>query len=174
MFLHYSNATEKLFEYLETLVQEQQLTLANIKGFEKCPFCVYGVINIVEPEVNMLFNCENQDCKKQSCRLCKKLFHFEELCETKKLDLKHKIEEEMTDALIRTCPWCQRKIIIETDCPSVQCICGKGFCYICRRAAGTQHTMTCETIKSSFYPPKFNKDSVEKVLNKYKETLLVN
>ena len=57
----------------------RELKQSGIEGLEQCPFCPYFAILESKPEVNKVFNC--QECKKDSCRLCKKLSHIPLRCD---------------------------------------------------------------------------------------------
>lgn len=94
----------KILERLEKLQQLEDLRAANIDGLEQCPFCDYQ--EICDPvEVDREFRCG--DCKVVSCRLCRHESHTPLTCEQatkdRKGNVRHEIEEHMTEALIRTC-----------------------------------------------------------------------
>ncbi|KAL1382562.1 hypothetical protein HDK64DRAFT_52966 [Phyllosticta capitalensis] len=126
-----------LFDTLERLQQEQDLRDAGIEDLEQCPFCDFKAI--CEPkEVDREFRCLNDDCLVVSCRLCRLETHVPLTCEQaakdKKIDVRHKVEEAMTAALIRECNKCKNKFIKEYGCNKMTCpSCRNLQCYVCSK-----------------------------------------
>jgi E3 ubiquitin-protein ligase RNF216 len=122
---------------LESLQQQDEIAKADLEGLEDCPFCEFKAICPPSDE-DREFRCQNPDCEKVSCRLCKQETHVPKSCEEAKKDAglpeRHLVEEAMTEALIRTCPKCKVKIIKEWGCNKMVCVkCGCSMCYICKK-----------------------------------------
>ena len=127
----------KALELLERLQQQDDLRIAEVSNFEKCPFCDYGAI-CPPVDADREFRCRMPECERVSCRLCKRDSHLPLTCkEFKKEDgvaERHALEEAMTEALIRTCPKCKVPVLKEDGCNKVTCsrcrcihcdVCGK-------------------------------------------------
>ena len=140
---------EKTMSAYERLVQEMEIEKAlrihdaddgDARGgsqFVSCPFCPFGAEMETTPEEDKLFRCQNPDCMKLSCRLCQKESHIPLTCKEADRDgviaLQHRVEEAMTEALLRQCPKCQRRFLKEDGCNKMICSCGTMICYICRK-----------------------------------------
>ena len=70
-----------LFSKWLSRIQIAELEKADIDGLEHCPFCPFATIMDTDPEQNKLFACQNPDCGKESCRLCKEISHIPLRCE---------------------------------------------------------------------------------------------
>ncbi|EJD07122.1 uncharacterized protein FOMMEDRAFT_75478 [Fomitiporia mediterranea MF3/22] len=128
--------SEKLLELYERIKQTKEIEAAGLEGLEECPFCEYKVV-IDNPD-EKLFQCEREECGALSCRACKKLDHLPKSCkeadEDRGLDARHKVEEAMTEALMRNCPKCKKAFIKEDGCNKMRCpTCGTLICYACRQ-----------------------------------------
>ncbi|KAI8819262.1 uncharacterized protein EV422DRAFT_123217 [Fimicolochytrium jonesii] len=128
---------EKVYEGYLRLCQEKEVEMAQLSGFESCPFCPFGAILTTHPDVDKLFHCANTTCMIVSCRKCRRKNHIPLSCEEAQkenvLDAKHAIEEAMTQALLRECPKCKNKFYKEEGCNKMTCSCGQQMCYICRQ-----------------------------------------
>ena len=86
-----------------------------IEGLEQCPFCPFATIMDTLPEQNKLFACQNPDCGKESCRLCKEISHIPLRCEEVEKDAEVRkrtfIENKMTEAMVRRCWKCSKPFI---------------------------------------------------------------
>lgn len=111
----------KLFDKLCRLRQDRDIREACLEDMAECPFCDYKAI--CEPvEVNFEFRCANPDCERVSCRKCNKDTHIPLSCaeyakaisKDSALVQRHKIEEAMTEALVRSCKYV-----------TIICACGK-------------------------------------------------
>ena len=96
--------SEKTFALYTQLKQEEELReVTGDDSFESCPFCSFGLYMDTPKEVDRVFKCFK--CGVDSCRLCQKRSHIpmscEEAAKDKVLDLKHTMEEAMTEALVR-------------------------------------------------------------------------
>ena len=125
---------EKIFETLERGLQQAQIRLAKLEGLSTCPFCDFAAI-CPPIDVDREFRCSNPDCEKITCRMCKVESHTPLTCaEAKKengVSERHVVEEARTEALLRTCPKCNVKIIKEDGCNKVICPCGGWLCDYC-------------------------------------------
>ena len=67
------------------------------------------------PEQNKLFACQNPDCGKESCRLCKEISHIPLRCEEVEKDAEVRkrtfIENKMSEAMVRRCWKCSKPFI---------------------------------------------------------------
>ncbi|KKY14335.1 putative ring finger [Phaeomoniella chlamydospora] len=122
---------------LEEIQRNHEIGLAAIDDLEDCPFCEFKAI-CVSVEIDREFRCRNPDCSKISCRLCHGLTHIPKSCDEAKKDrgteLRHDVEEAMSDALIRKCPnsQCKMPIIKEYGCNKMICTnCRNIMCYVC-------------------------------------------
>ncbi|KDQ07483.1 hypothetical protein BOTBODRAFT_38782 [Botryobasidium botryosum FD-172 SS1] len=128
--------SEKTIALYHRIKQEKELEQAEIEGLESCPFCPYSVV--IENDMERLFHCENEECGVVSCRQCKKPDHIPKTCEEmeadKHLDARHKVEEAMSEALMRKCPRCTKPFIKEHGCNKMTCPnCHTLSCYVCRQ-----------------------------------------
>jgi len=100
----------KLEMALDRIEQESVLRLAGIKGLARCPFCRYAA-EYPPVDQHPLFQCENPACRVLSCRLCHQENHIPKTCEEvaqdKANNARHRIEEAMSEALIRKCNNCE-------------------------------------------------------------------
>merc|ERR1712029_285880 len=89
------------------------------------------------PEENKIFNCQNPDCNKVSCRLCHEISHIPQRCEEieKDEDVRRRtyVENKMSEALMRKCLRCKKPSVLIDGCNKVTCQCGAMMCYICRQ-----------------------------------------
>ncbi|GAA5877161.1 hypothetical protein JCM8547_001961 [Rhodosporidiobolus lusitaniae] len=127
----------KTIEGLERLAQENEVSKAfeGIEGFESCPFCPFACY--IENADERLFHCQREDCKKVSCRKCKKKGHVPLSCEEADADRRrggvHAVAESMTAAFIRKCPKCKIPTAKIDGCNHMICSqCQAHWCYVCR------------------------------------------
>ncbi|XP_078001133.1 uncharacterized protein LOC144453676 [Glandiceps talaboti] len=124
-----------VFSNLLKRIQEEEIRKADIPNLETCPFCSFATI-MDNPE-DKVFKCLNTDCLKESCRLCKELNHVPLRCEEVEKENETKkrtfIENQMTEAMLRTCWKCKKKFFKEDGCNKMTCECGASMCYICRQ-----------------------------------------
>ena len=118
-------------------IQIKEIEKADIEGLEQCPFCPFATIMDTLPEQNKLFACQNPDCGKESCRLCKEFSHIPLRCEEVEKDAEVRkrtyIEKKMTEAMIRNCWKCQKPFVKADGCNKMTCDCGASMCYLCRQ-----------------------------------------
>lgn len=92
---------------------QQNADLKGIEGIEECPFCNFKAIC----ETSSKFDCQNPECLMSSCLKCKAETHPGLSCaayaKKKKEDeggdkgmrLRHLVEEAMSEAMVRRCPY---------------------------------------------------------------------
>ncbi|KAH9807824.1 RING finger protein [Teratosphaeria destructans] len=129
---------KQLLAKLAELEQEKAIRDAGLEDLEECPFCDYKAI-LPPIEEDFEFRCANPECEKVSCRRCKSISHIPISCEQhakdNKINTRHKIEEAMTAALIRTCNNCKKAFIKEYGCNKMTCpSCAHTQCYICSKS----------------------------------------
>ncbi|XP_064211571.1 uncharacterized protein LOC103312285 isoform X1 [Tribolium castaneum] len=126
---------DKVFKRLCQRKQIEEIKNANVDGLETCPFCDYVM---VPEEGDKIFKCGNIECMKESCRECRHVAHIPLKCSEIEYDedvkLRTYIENEMSEAFLRTCPSCSRKFYKESGCNKMTCLCGAKMCYICKVA----------------------------------------
>ncbi|CAK3930414.1 Hypothetical predicted protein [Lecanosticta acicola] len=131
-------ADKPLLEKLSQLQQEKDIRDAGLDDLEECPFCDYKAI-LPPVDVDFEFRCANPECEKVSCRRCKAISHVPQSCEEhakdNKLNTRHKIEEAMTAAMIRSCNKCKKHFIKDYGCNKMTCpSCGNLQCYVCSQS----------------------------------------
>lgn len=115
--------------------QQAEIAAAGIDGLEQCPFCDFKAI-CEAVEQDRIFNCQNPDCGRATCRRCNQDAHCPKSCEEVKadkgLDARHRIEEARSNRVMRKCPKCSVKIIKELGCNKMICTsCRSIMCYAC-------------------------------------------
>ena len=104
-----------LQNFLHCICQFWFSSQAGLSGLEQCPFCPFATIMDVPKEVNKLFACQNPECGKESCRLCREDSHIPLRCEEVEKDdevrMRTYIENKMAEAMIRNCYSCKRPYI---------------------------------------------------------------
>ena len=107
---------------------------AGLENVHGCPHCDFQM-EIPNPD-EKLFKCQNPECLKESCLLCKEPNHIPLRCEEVEkagvTDYRKKVEEAMTASLVRTCPKCKAKFFKTEGCNKMTCSCGAHVCYVCR------------------------------------------
>lgn len=132
--LLYNVLPSKLYETLEVNRINSSSIKSIIPGLVTCRKCMTSYI--VEDEIFLYCS----ECNIKTCRYCNDEDHENMSCqefkEKKDEDLKSdsirlKVEESITDALLRKCPTCSKAIIKEDGCNKIRCSCKTLFCYIC-------------------------------------------
>jgi len=121
------------------LLQRQQLEEVQAAGLEdlvQCPACNFATI--MPDPLDKVVRCRNPECGKESCRLCQENNHIPLTCDEVEKDSdvadRVKLENAMTDAMLRTCVDCHKKFFKEDGCNKMKCSCGATMCYICRKS----------------------------------------
>ncbi|KDN67245.1 putative RING finger protein [Colletotrichum sublineola] len=137
--------THKLSAALDRIENEAILRMAGLENLERCPFCPYAA-EYPPIATNREFQCDNPDCQRVSCRLCKEDTHLPKTCEEaeaardKGIGARHEIEEAMSAALIRKCnklPIGGTPFIKENGCNKMTCTaanCRNIQCYVCSKS----------------------------------------
>ena len=117
--------------------QAEEVSSAGLENLVTCPFCPYQTI--MENIDDKILACRNPDCGRESCRLCKESNHVPLRCEEVKKkrkgeeEARKKIEEQLTEAMIRECWKCKVKYLKEEGCNKMTCPkCGSKMCYLCK------------------------------------------
>jgi len=101
---------DSLVKALELIEQEAVLRMAGIENLATCPFCRYAA-EYPPVEENKEFRCENPECGRVTCRLCREETHIPKTCDEvakeNTLSVRRKVEEAMSAALIRKCNKCE-------------------------------------------------------------------
>ncbi|KAL1460830.1 hypothetical protein WDU94_012773 [Cyamophila willieti] len=131
----------KKFSSLLRKKQLDEIRKAGIEDVESCPFC--GFTNSVDEE-SKIFVCLDEQCRKESCRQCKKESHTPYECDylEKSNDRCRKyVEDRLSEALIRECYKCHRKYVKENSgCNHITCpSCQAHMCYVCRQPLNSNH-----------------------------------
>ena len=140
--LNFGGCSEKLnMNELEKLIPKKTLkrlfatetlnaiTEANIENTVKCHKC--GYIVVMDEDGPM--NCPR--CKSQTCTKCGAAWHPNMTCEEfGKIDKDRIVEEQMNDAVVRTCPRCKTQFMKDEGCNKMECPrCHTWICYWCRK-----------------------------------------
>lgn len=129
----------RTYDLWQKIVQADDIAAAELRGFEHCPGCDFGMIFEVGPDVVPLLKCLNNSCRLVTCRRCRKPDHTGRPCkneEDAKLKAEHAVEEAMTQALLRECPGCRVPFIKSDGCNKIRCMnarCAIYSFYICRQ-----------------------------------------
>nr|XP_045585019.1 uncharacterized protein LOC123747070 [Procambarus clarkii] len=130
-----------VFEKIQERKQQDEIRAAGIDNLESCPFCNFMII--MPNQENKVLECLNPECLKESCRLCKDVSHIPYRCsEIEKEDQKDArtvLENRMAEAMIRECPKCMKRFIIEAGCNRMVCPCGSVMCYLCKTILGNDY-----------------------------------
>eukprot|EP01135_Chromosphaera_perkinsii_P009633 Nk52_evm83s1810 gene=Nk52_evmTU83s1810 len=126
--------TPELLSKYEERLQQDCLIKADLPDLVRCSFCSFAAL--LDQDITT-FHCIKPDCGKKTCRLCKKAGHEGLKCnevETGEATaLRKQVEEEMSRAMIRSCPKCGTEFLKEDGCNKMRCPkCRALSCYICR------------------------------------------
>ncbi|KAG0012333.1 hypothetical protein BGZ80_000042 [Entomortierella chlamydospora] len=110
--------------------QQNELKMAGLDSLVECPFCSYAAV--VENDMDKEFRCQAPKCLRISCRLCRAPTHIPLSCEgtpycplteyqkelekNNVLSAQHRVEEQMSQALIRECPKCKARFFKTEVC----------------------------------------------------------
>jgi TRIAD3 protein (E3 ubiquitin-protein ligase RNF216) len=115
------------------LIQTETLNAiasADLPGLVKCHGC--GLPWVFEG-ADAVVVC--RECHAQTCRLCGRGAHAGRTCEEiAAIDGDRLIEEQMNEAVVRTCPHCRTQFMKEDGCNKMECPrCHTWICYFCRK-----------------------------------------
>jgi E3 ubiquitin-protein ligase RNF216 len=115
---------KRLLEKLAELEQDKAIRDAELDNLEECPFCNYKAV-VASIEEDFEFRCANPECEQVSCRRCRAVTHIPISCEAYakdyKINSRHKVEEAMTAAIVRSCNKCKKQFIKEYGCNKMTC-----------------------------------------------------
>jgi TRIAD3 protein (E3 ubiquitin-protein ligase RNF216) len=98
-----------------------------------CPSCEFMVE--MSDLTDDVIRCLSPECGRVSCRWCGEPDHRPLRCDQVEKDSEVKLrtfmEEQMTDAMTRRCPQCQKAYERTEGCNKMHCPCGTTFCYLC-------------------------------------------
>ncbi|KAF9582362.1 hypothetical protein BGW38_000298 [Lunasporangiospora selenospora] len=132
--------SKSVFEGLLRARQQNELKMAGLDSLVECPFCSYAAV--VENDDDKEFRCLAPKCLKVSCRQCQAPTHIPLTCDEYEKELEknnvlsaqHKVEEHMSEALIRVCPKCSARFFKTEGCNKMTCPeCHTKMCYICKK-----------------------------------------
>ena len=139
---------------LQQRQQAEEVRQAGLEDLMQCPACSYSAV-ISAPGFKV-FYCANPECKRETCRLCGEKNHVPLSCDEVEKDTevsaRRKVEEAMTNAVLRECPRC-KKMIMKTDgCNHMKCTsCEYMFCWLCmggpedHPGSSADHIAQCDT-----------------------------
>jgi len=116
--------------------QAEEVATAGLNGLVSCPFCPY--VCLMEDISDKILVCMNPECGRESCRLCKAPSHVPLRCEEVESQdeeaHRKRIEEELTNAMIRECFNCKTRYMKEDGCNKMTCPkCRALMCYLCKQ-----------------------------------------
>jgi len=124
----------KVYDKLVERKQAEDVAQAGIQNLVTCPACSYAVI---VPESEKLIKCGSADCGKISCKLCREESHLPLRCDEVEKDEEVKdrirLENAMTEAMVRECPKCKNRFFKTDGCNLMRCTCKATMCYLCRK-----------------------------------------
>lgn len=127
---------DKLKIALERIETEHNLRMAGIENLESCPFCPFAA-EYPPVEEDRIFRCIHPDCGVESCRLCKKVSHIPKTCDEFAREAgadaqRRRLEDAMSEALVKKCNKCKTPFIKSDGCNKITCTkCRNIQCYIC-------------------------------------------
>ncbi|GJN89684.1 hypothetical protein Rhopal_002671-T1 [Rhodotorula paludigena] len=102
------------------------------KFLDEPQFCPYAV-TIDAGDAATALDCLNPDCARRTCLKCKHVDHGTTPCALANPSAVHRLEELMSDALIRKCPKCLRPYLKQDGCNRIICsTCKTMSCYLCQ------------------------------------------
>jgi len=133
--------TSKMYSRIVERKQMEEVKAAGIEDLVQCPACSFATI-MPDPE-DKLVTCGNQECGKVTCRLCGEESHVPLSCDEVEKDgevmARTKLEDAMTEAMVRACVKCNKRFFKEEGCNKMKCECGQSMCYLCRQPVGDDY-----------------------------------
>ena len=127
------------------LVQRRQMEEVQAAGLEdlvQCPACSFAII-MPDPEDKIII-CGNQECGRQTCKLCGEESHIPLSCDEVEKDMevvaRTNLENAMTEAMVRACVSCNKRFFKEEGCNKMKCECGQSMCYLCRKPVSNDYS----------------------------------
>jgi len=131
-----------MFSKLVQRMQLEEVQAAALDDLVQCPACSFATV-MPNPEDKVLV-CGNPECGRESCRLCGEESHVPLTCDEVEKDgevvARTKLEDAMTEAMLRECVSCKKRFFKEEGCNKMQCECGQAMCYLCRQPVGKDYT----------------------------------
>jgi len=125
----------QMYSKLLQRLQIEEVKAAGLEDLVQCPACNYATI-MPDPEVKVI-TCGNEECGKVSCRLCGEESHVPLSCDEVEKDgevvARTKLEDAMTEAMVRACVKCTKRFFKDEGCNKMKCECGQSMCYLCRK-----------------------------------------
>ena len=124
-----------MYSKLIQRLQLEEIQAAGLEDLVQCPSCNFATI--MPNKDDKLIICGNGDCGKVTCRLCGEENHLPLTCDEVEKDgevaARTKVENAMTEAMIRACVRCQKRFFKDEGCNKMKCQCGQSMCYLCRK-----------------------------------------
>lgn len=134
--------SKKLFSKLTEKIQLEEVKAAGIENLFQCPACNYAVIAPSDNDIKEII-CGNPDCGRKTCKLCGEISHIPLTCDEVEKDdevaARTKVENAMTEAMLRECVRCKKKYFKEEGCNKMTCECGQVMCYLCRKPVSNDY-----------------------------------
>jgi len=130
-----SKLSSLVFSRLLQKRQHEEIQAAGLDDLVQCPACNFAAI--MPDPTDKVVRCGNPECGKESCRLCQEDNHIPLTCDEVEKDSdvadRVRLENAMTEAMLRSCVACQKKFFKEDGCNKMKCECGATMCYLCRK-----------------------------------------
>jgi TRIAD3 protein (E3 ubiquitin-protein ligase RNF216) len=124
-----------MFSKLVQRRQMEEVQAAGLKDLVQCPACSFATI-MSDPEDKVIV-CGNQECGKMTCRICGEESHVplpcDEVAKDGEVVARSKLEDAMTEAMVRACVRCKKRFFKDEGCNKMKCECGQSMCYLCRQ-----------------------------------------
>ena len=134
--------SSKLYSKLIERKQLAEVQAAGLEDLVQCPSCNYAVI-VPADSLDKVMTCGNPECGRQTCRQCGEESHIPLTCDEVEKDTEVKartrVEDAMTEAMLRECPKCKKKYFKEEGCNKMTCECGQSMCYLCRQPVSNDY-----------------------------------
>ncbi|KAI1722439.1 E3 ubiquitin-protein ligase [Ditylenchus destructor] len=140
-------------QILNDRIIEESLGRAKLNNLERCKKCNFGIEIEVPKDIMKVFSCLK--CRYEYCRVCERDWddqHFGKSCEEmEQLEENdrqvRKVEDKMSQAVIRQCDKCGLPFVRLDGCNKIVCRCGQTQCYLCR-ATGIQYNHFCQHFRT--------------------------
>ncbi|GAA6016088.1 hypothetical protein JCM10207_004439 [Rhodosporidiobolus poonsookiae] len=120
-------------EQLEKIRRQKDVAVLKGEGLLQCPFCDYAALYEDADDLTYL-DCYNPDCARRTCLSCKHDHHAPLPCALANPTAVHRLEEDMSNALIRRCGKCATPFVKTDGCNLITCsACATKSCYLCQK-----------------------------------------